>query len=60
MIGEVIGAVIGKDLDENDGTAGALMGIAAAVIFKRLIPLAVLGAGILVAKHYLKGIDQPG
>lgn len=63
MIAELIGAAIGKDIDESDGeggTVGAILGVASVVVLKRLIPLAIIGAGILVAKHYLKGIDQPG
>lgn len=63
MIAELIGAAIGKDIDESDGEGGlmgAVLGAASAVVIKRLVPLAIIGAGILVARHYLKGVDQPG
>jgi uncharacterized membrane protein len=56
MLGTLLAAVIGKEIDEADGeggTAGALLGMAGWAVAKRLVPLAIVGAGILVAKHYV-------
>jgi hypothetical protein len=50
-----LGALIGAEIDASDGeggAAGAIAGAATAVVLKRLIPLAIAGAGVLVAKHY--------
>ena len=65
MIGTLIAAVVGKNIDESDGeggAAGALLGMAGWAVVKRIVPLAVIGVGILVAKHYLEkaGLDEPG
>jgi hypothetical protein len=60
MIGSLIAAVVGKDIDRKDGeggTAGALLGIAGWAVVKRIVPLAIIGAGILVAKHYLESSE---
>lgn len=57
MLGTIIAAVAGRDVDERDGeggTAGALVGIALWKAAKTLVPLAALGATILVASRYLK------
>ena len=51
MIGEAIGALIGRHIDESDGeggTAGAVTGAAAVFIGKRVVPVA-LGFGLLFA-----------
>lgn len=56
MIGSLLAALVGKEIDESDGeggTAGALLGMAGWAVTKRLVPLVALGAGILVAKHYI-------
>ena len=65
MIGTILSAVLGAEIDKSDGeggTAGALLGMAGWVVVKRIVPLAIIGAGILVAKHYLEkaGLDEPG
>jgi hypothetical protein len=55
MIGSLIGALIGEDIAESDGDSGAvgaLLGVATVAVAKRIIPLALLGVGLLVAKHY--------
>ena len=50
-----LGALIGAEIDESNGeggAAGALIGAATAVVIRRLIPLAIAGGAVLVAKHY--------
>ncbi len=65
MIGTLLSALIGAEIDEDEGgggAVGALLGVAGWAVVKRIVPLAILGAGILVAKHYLEkaGVDEPG
>jgi len=55
MIGSLIGALIGEDIAESDGdngAIGALIGVATVAVAKKIVPLALLGVGLLVAKHY--------
>ena len=55
MIGSLIGALIGEDIAEDEGdngAIGALIGVATVAVAKKIIPLALLGVGLLVAKHY--------
>jgi hypothetical protein len=64
-LGNLLAAAIGADIDEDEGgsgAAGALLGMAGWAVLKRIVPLAIIGAGILVAKHYLEkaGVDEPG
>lgn len=57
MIGSLLAALVGKEIDESDGeggTAGALLGVAGWAVMKRAVPLAVLGVGIFAAKHYIE------
>ena len=54
MIAEIIGAVIGKDIDESDGEGGALgalVGIGAAKALKAVFPLLLLAGGIYAVKR---------
>ena len=65
MIGRLLSALAGAEIDEHEGgspTTGALLGLAGWAVLKRIVPLAIIGAGILVAKHYLEkaGVDEPG
>ncbi len=65
MIGTLLSALIGARIDESDGeggAGGAVLGMAGWAVVKRLVPLAIIGAGILVAKHYLEkaGLDEAG
>jgi hypothetical protein len=62
MIGSLIGALIGEDIAESDGDSGAIgavLGIATVAVAKRIIPLALLGVGLLVAKHYYEKGTAP-
>ncbi len=50
-----LGAILGAEIDKSDGEGGlggAILGAAGAVVLKRLIPLAIAGGAVLVAKHY--------
>jgi len=64
MLGALIGALIGERIDRQDGeggAAGAAIGAASVAVLKRVIPIALLGGGILVAKHYIdKARTAPG
>ena len=63
MIGSLIGALIGEEIAEDEGDNGALgavLGIATVAVAKRIIPLALLGVGLLVAKHYYEKAVAPG
>lgn len=64
MLAELIGGVIGERIDESDGeggVVGAALGAATAVVLKRLIPLALLGGGLMAAKYYYnkKFVEKP-
>ena len=62
MIGSLIGALIGEDIAESDGDSGAvgaLIGVATVAVAKKIIPLALLGVGLLVAKHYYEKAVGP-
>ena len=55
MIGSLIGALIGEEIAEDEGDSGAVgaaIGIATVAVARKLVPLVLLGAGLLVAKHY--------
>jgi len=54
MIGKVLGALIGRELDRRDGDSGvkgAMMGAAAAGIVRRAGPLGMLVGGAWLAKR---------
>lgn len=54
MIGKVIGALVGRELDQRDGHGGfkgALMGAAAAGALRRLGPVGLALGGLYVAKR---------
>lgn len=53
MIGKIIGALVGREIDRRDGRGGvkgAMMGAAAAGALRRLGPLGLLAGGAYVAK----------
>ncbi|WP_156679525.1 hypothetical protein [Sphingomonas profundi] len=56
MIGKVIGALLGREIDRRDGSGGAkgaLLGAAAAGALRRTGPLGLALAGGYVAKKVL-------
>jgi len=56
MIGKVIGALVGREIDRRDGQGGikgALLGAAAAGALRRLGPLGLLAGGAYVAKKMM-------
>lgn len=56
MIGKIIGALVGREIDRRDGSGGAkgaLMGAAAAGAMRRLGPLGLVLGGAYVAKKAL-------
>ncbi len=62
MIGSLIGALIGEDIAESDGDSGALgavLGVATVAVARKIIPLALLGVGLMVAKHYYEKAVAP-
>jgi hypothetical protein len=63
MIGKVIGALVGREIDRRDGRGGfkgALLGAAAAGAMRRLGPLGLLAGGAYVAKKvYDRRRDRP-
>jgi len=56
MIGKIIGALVGREIDRRDGsggTKGALIGMAAGGAMRRLGPLGlILGGGYVAKKAY--------
>lgn len=53
MIGKIIGALVGREMDRRDGSGGlkgAAMGTIAAVALRRMGPLGLLIGGGYVAK----------
>lgn len=53
MIGKIIGALVGRELDRRDGSdgaKGALTGVIAAGVLRRMGPLGMLIGGSYVAK----------
>ena len=56
MIGKVIGALVGRELDRRDGSGGAkgaILGMAAASALRRMGPLGmVIGGGYVAKKAY--------
>lgn len=61
MLGKIIGAIAGKRMAQNvagvDGTAGALLGVGAATMLKRLGPVGLVAAaagGYVLKKRYDK------
>jgi hypothetical protein len=58
MIGKLIGALVGRQIDRRDGQGGmkgALIGAVAAGALRRLGPLGLLAGGAYVAK---KAMDR--
>ncbi|USI74115.1 hypothetical protein [Sphingomonas morindae] len=61
MIGNLIGALVGKEIDESDGeggAAGAVLGVVGWQVLKRVVPALAIGAVVLVAGHYVKQIAE--
>jgi hypothetical protein len=61
MIGKIIGAIAGERLSRNvsgvGGTGGALLGVGAATLARRLGPVGLIAAavgGYVIKKHYEK------
>jgi hypothetical protein len=53
MIGKLLGALVGRELDRRDGDSGikgAVLGAAAAGLMRRAGPLALLAGGAWLAK----------
>ena len=58
MIGKLMGALVGREIDRRDGRGGvkgALIGAAAAGALRRLGPIGLLAGGAYVAK---KAMDR--
>lgn len=56
MIGKIIGALVGREIDRRDGsggTKGALIGMVAAGALRRMGPLGLVLGGAYVAKKAL-------
>ena len=54
MIGKILGALIGAEIDRRDGEGGlkgAAIGAVSVSVAKRVVPLALLIAGVVVAKR---------
>lgn len=56
MIGKIIGALVGREIDRRDGSGGAkgaVIGMAAAGALRRMGPLGlILGGGYVAKKAY--------
>ena len=56
MIGKILGALIGAEIDRRDGEGGmkgAAVGAISVGIAKRVVPLALVIAGAVVAKRLI-------
>ncbi|RVT92689.1 hypothetical protein [Sphingomonas crocodyli] len=54
MIGKVIGALVGREIDRRDGEGGlkgAVIGAASVGLLRRLGPIGLLAGGAFVAKR---------
>jgi uncharacterized membrane protein YebE (DUF533 family) len=64
MIGRVIGALVGREMDRRDGsggTKGAILGMAAAGALRRMGPLGlILGGGYVAKKAYDRHKQRTG
>ena len=64
MIGDLIAATIGRDIDRRDGeggTLGALAGVVTWKVAKRVVPAAIVLGGAALGARYLarKFRNQP-
>jgi hypothetical protein len=64
MIGDLIAAGIGRNIDQRDGeggTLGALVGVATWKVAKRVVPAAIVLGTAALGAHYLsrKFRNQP-
>ncbi|WP_084239266.1 hypothetical protein [Sphingomonas asaccharolytica] len=56
MIGDLIAAAIGRDIDRRDGeggTLGALAGVATWKVARRVVPAAIVIGGAALGARYL-------
>ncbi|UIJ46824.1 hypothetical protein LZK98_07740 [Sphingomonas cannabina] len=56
MLGDVIAAVVGRNIDRRDGeggTIGALAGVAAWRVARRVVPAAIVLGGAALGARYL-------
>lgn len=56
MIGKIIGALVGREIDRRDGTGGlkgAVIGAAAGSALRRLGPLGLILGGAYVLRHIM-------
>lgn len=56
MIGDLIAAAIGRDIDRRDGeggTLGALAGVATWKVVRRVVPAAIVLGGAALGARYL-------
>ena len=56
MIGDIIAAAIGRDIDRRDGeggTLGALAGVATWKVARRVVPAAIVLGGAALGARYL-------
>lgn len=56
MIGDLIAAAIGRNIDQRDGeggTMGALVGVATWEVAKRVVPAAIVLGGAALGARYL-------
>ena len=56
MIGDLIAAAIGRDIDRRDGeggTLGALAGVATWKVARRVVPAAIVLGGAALGARYL-------
>lgn len=57
MIGDLIAAAIGRNIDERDGeggTLGAVVGVATWEVAKRVVPAAIVLGSAALGARYLK------
>ncbi|WP_066826941.1 hypothetical protein [Sphingomonas mali] len=56
MIGDLIAAAIGRNIDQRDGkggTLGALAGVATWKVAKRVVPAVIVLGGVALGARYL-------
>lgn len=56
MIGDLIAALVGHHIDHRDGedgTLGAIAGVATWELAKRVVPVAIVIGGAAIGYHYL-------
>jgi len=56
MLGDLIAAAVGRDIDRRDGeggTLGALVGVVTWRVAKRVVPAAMVVGGVALGARYL-------